>query len=104
MHKTRLGHHDIKTANIFMRYDPKYAEYIKKPRDIIRYGFEVFLGDLGLASKYTLDENFSFNTKGTPYFYSPEIWNLRETQKYNHTADIWAIGCLAIYLYFNRFM
>ena len=104
MHKTKLGHHDLKAANIFMDYDVKFQGMIREPKDIIKYNFRVVLGDLGLASKYTNDESYVFNAKGTPYYYAPEIWNIRLVGKYNHQADIWAIGCLAIYLYFKRFM
>ena len=104
MHKNRIGHHDLKAANIFLKYDPEYQNYIKKDMDIIKYEFQVVLGDLGLATTYTLDENCVFNMKGTPYYYAPEIWNLREFRNYNYMADIWSVGVLAIYLYFKRFM
>ena len=69
--------------------------------DLIKYKFRVVVGDLGMASAFSSDRKYLFGRKGTPYYYSPEIWFDR---KFNEKADVWSMGCLALYLYFNRYM
>lgn len=54
-----------------------------------------------MASALKSDKSYEMGRKGTPYYYSPEIWFQR---KFDEKSDIWAMGCLAIFLYFNRYM
>jgi serine/threonine protein kinase len=78
IHAKMLSHSDIKAANIFLHYDGKENINLQVPRDLVRYNIRLILGDLGLASVYSLDKSYHHGKKGTPYYYSPEIWNERE--------------------------
>jgi serine/threonine protein kinase len=59
------------------------------------------LGNLDLAYVYSIEKPYEMGKRGTPYYYSPEIWNERMLTK---KGDIWAMGVMGIYLFFNRFM
>lgn len=100
-HKNYITHSDLKAANIFLHYDGPDRVELNEARDLIKKNFRVVLGDFGMASALTADKSYLFGRKGTPYYYSPEIWF---SKKFNEKSDIWAMGCLAIFLYFNRYM
>lgn len=71
LHKNKVIHRDIKSANIF------FVNQIAK------------LGDMNV-SKLTEDGLCSTNI-GTPYYTAPQIW---KGLQYDSKCDIWSIGCV----------
>ena len=73
LHKMKIIHRDIKSANIFMMED---FETIK-------------LGDLNVAK---VAKNDVAQTQiGTPYYLAPEIW---KNQIYGYKCDVFSLGCV----------
>lgn len=71
LHKNKVIHRDIKSANIFF------------------VGHTAKLGDLNVSK---LTENGLCSTNiGTPYYTAPEIW---KGLQYDSKCDIWSIGCV----------
>ena len=73
IHKLKILHRDLKTANIFLTKN-----------------LDIKIGDLGVA-KILTQTNFAKTFIGTPYYLSPEIC---EEKPYNEKSDIWALGCI----------
>ena len=71
LHKNKVIHRDIKSANIF------FVNQTAK------------LGDMNV-SKLTEDGLCSTNI-GTPYYTAPQIW---KGLQYDSKCDIWSIGCV----------
>ena len=71
LHKNKIIHRDIKSANIFF------------VNDIAK------LGDLNVSK--VVENGMCSTQTGTPYYTSPEIW---KGTKYTRKCDIWSTGCL----------
>lgn len=71
LHKNKIIHRDIKSANIF------FSNGIAK------------LGDLNVSK--VAEHGMCTTQTGTPYYTSPEIW---KGEKYTSKCDIWSTGCL----------
>eukprot|EP00347_Sterkiella_histriomuscorum_P016135 403354356 len=72
LHKMRIIHRDLKTANIFLTRDK-----------------QVKIGDMNVAK--VLKGQFGTTQTGTPYYAGPEIW-LQSPQYL--AVDIWSMGCI----------
>lgn len=73
LHKLRILHRDLKTANAFLTHDGKTLK----------------LGDMNISK---LAKDGLVKTQiGTPYYMSPEIWANRP---YDAKSDVWAAGCI----------
>ena len=74
LHKLKVLHRDLKTANIFLTANG-----------------QIKVGDLGVSSG-SLSKGKLANTQiGTPFYMSPEIW---ANKPYDDKSDIWALGCI----------
>ena len=73
MHKIKIMHRDLKSANIFL-----YTDMTAK------------LGDMNV-SKVTNSKGLNYTQTGTPYYASPEVW---KDQPYDLKSDIWSFGCV----------
>ena len=69
--------------------------------DLVTNKVRVVLGDLGFCTLFSSYEDIMNESKGTPYFFSPEIWF---EARYGMKTDVWAMGCLAMYLFLNKYM
>ena len=72
LHKHKIIHRDIKSANVFLTQD-----------GIVK------MGDLNV-SKIAKMGNLQTQT-GTPYYASPEVW---QDKPYDKRSDIWSLGCV----------
>ena len=72
LHNMKILHRDLKCANIFLGDDGT-----------------VKLGDLNVSR--VVEEGLVKTQAGTPYYASPEIWQLRP---YGAKSDIWSLGCI----------
>ncbi len=105
MHQRNVLHRDLKTQNVFLKGTLTAAEAATASSvPLLR------LGDFGISkvsarSRATAcrrealsaqvlsgSRDFARTVIGTPYYMSPEIFN---HEPYNHTSDIWALGCVA---------
>ena len=72
LHKIRVLHRDMKSANIFSN-NGTYQ-----------------IGDLNV-SKVVADQKLVKTQTGTPYYASPEVWR---DEPYGEKSDIWSLGCI----------
>jgi tRNA A-37 threonylcarbamoyl transferase component Bud32 len=72
IHRTRLLHRDLKSANIFLTSTG-----------------DVRIGDFGFAKQLTMTTGLASTVCGTPYYFSPEMC---QKQPYNNKSDVWALG------------
>jgi serine/threonine-protein kinase ULK/ATG1 len=68
LHKHQVMHRDFKIENIFLDNN------------------RIVLGDIGFAQ---MDEQYSTQKLGTPYYMAPEIFT---GKTYTNKADLWAVG------------
>lgn len=73
MHKIKIMHRDLKSANIFL-----YTDMTAK------------LGDMNV-SKVTNSKGLNYTQTGTPYYASPEVW---KDEPYDIKSDVWSLGCV----------
>ena len=73
MHKIKIMHRDLKSANIFLYNDLKAK-----------------LGDMNV-SKVTNSKGLNYTQTGTPYYASPEVW---KDEPYDVKSDVWSLGCV----------
>jgi len=73
MHKIKVMHRDLKSANIFL-----YNDMTAK------------LGDMNV-SKVTNAKGLNYTQTGTPYYASPEVWR---DEPYDVKSDVWSLGCV----------
>lgn len=73
MHKIKIMHRDLKSANIFLYNDMKSK-----------------LGDMNV-SKVTNQQGLNYTQTGTPYYASPEVW---KDEPYDIKSDVWSLGCV----------
>ncbi len=74
LHGKKILHRDIKTMNVFLTK-----------------GYQVRLGDLGVAKVLSQTTNFAHTMVGTPYYLSPELC---QEKPYNEKSDVWSLGCV----------
>lgn len=79
LHSHRILHRDMKPQNI-----------------LLAKGEKVKLCDFGFARAMSFDTLVLTSVKGTPLYMAPEIV---EEHPYDHTADLWALGCILYELY-----
>ena len=73
LHKRKIIHRDLKTANILISEDLK----------------NIYLGDMNVSK--IVKNIFAYTQTGTPYYASPEVWR---DEPYNVKTDIWSLGCV----------
>lgn len=73
MHRIKIMHRDLKSANIFLNNDLKAK-----------------LGDMNV-SKVTNSKGLNYTQTGTPYYASPEVW---KDEPYDIKSDVWSLGCV----------
>eukprot|EP01135_Chromosphaera_perkinsii_P008696 Nk52_evm29s1444 gene=Nk52_evmTU29s1444 len=82
LHSNRILHRDMKPQNI-----------------LIAKGRSIKLCDFGFAREMSLDTLVLTSIKGTPLYMAPE---LVKEQPYDHTADLWSLGCILYELYVGK--
>lgn len=80
LHKLRILHRDMKSANIFLAKDPANTS-----------SFTVKLGDLNVSKVAKGAAGLLYTQTGTPYYASPEVW---KDQPYDSKSDVWSLGCV----------
>ena len=103
MHKKRILHRDLKTANLFLaslssmsvgansnsNVDAQAASKTKTANKLPKLAVKI--GDLGVARVLNSSSSFAQTLVGTPYYLSPELC---EDKPYNNRSDVWALGCI----------
>ena len=88
MYENKIIHRDLKPENILIKY-------INDDKNNI----EIKLSDYGLGK--IINENDLINKKvGTELTMAPEVFL---GKKYNHKADLWSIGVIIYFMYFNEY-
>ena len=77
IHKKKILHRDLKTANVFLEKKSGSDHYCAK------------IGDLGVAKLLETSTAFAQTIIGTPYYLSPELC---ADQPYRDKSDCWALG------------
>jgi NIMA (never in mitosis gene a)-related kinase len=79
LHRKKILHRDLKTANVFLSKDESRSNYLVK------------IGDLGVAKLMDTSTAFANTIVGTPYYLSPELC---ADKPYRDKSDCWALGVL----------
>ena len=84
MHDQKIEHRDLKPENILIKFKDENE-------------FEIKLTDYGFSKLYQSNSTYS-NYYGTMYYSAPEV----DEGKGNSKSDLWSIGIILYYLYFNK--
>eukprot|EP01036_Dinobryon_divergens_P022734 gene22734-31020_t len=79
IHKKKILHRDLKTANVFLTKDHNNVNYLVK------------IGDLGVAKLLDTSTALASTIVGTPYYLSPELC---ADKPYRDKSDCWALGVM----------
>ena len=79
IHRKKILHRDLKTANVFLEKKSADTHYKAK------------IGDLGVAKLLDTSTAFAQTIIGTPYYLSPELC---ADQPYRDKSDCWALGVI----------
>jgi NIMA (never in mitosis gene a)-related kinase len=79
IHRKKILHRDLKTANVFLTKEENKVNYAVK------------IGDLGVAKMLDTFTAKANTIVGTPYYLSPELC---ADQPYGDKSDVWAMGVM----------
>ena len=85
MRKKKIEHRDLKPANILIKFNNEDD-------------FDIKLTDYGLSKSYQNSLSEFTSIVGSDYYRAPEVYN----NKGNPKSDLWSIGIIIYYLYFNQ--
>lgn len=80
IHKQKVLHRDLKSANVFLSKSDENSQY-----------YQIKIGDLGVAKMLETSTAFAQTVVGTPYYLSPELCS---DKPYRDKSDVWALGIL----------
>ena len=83
-------HRDLKPSNILIKF---------KNKD--KSDFDIKLSDYGLSKNMNSKKYFSSKV-GTFYFMAPEIFFNDGDNKFKNSCDLWSIGIIIYFLYYNE--
>jgi serine/threonine protein kinase len=86
MHEKKIEHRDLKPENILIKF--------KDEED-----FDIKLTDYGFSKSYQSNSKYS-KIVGTMYYSPPEVYK----NEGNSKSDLWSIGLILYYLYFNNLL
>lgn len=69
LHRKKILHRDLKSANVFLTKDNDHDSSCKPPSP----SYSVKIGDLGVAKLMDTSTAFANTIVGTPYYLSPEL-------------------------------
>ena len=103
LHDIGVVHSDVKSVSLHSLFSAHSISTLVKDNILIMPTKRAVVSDFG-CSQMVVDISLSLGdvtttTKGTPAFWSPELWNMRGSVRQSKASDVWAFG-MTIYVRF----